>query len=66
MVLAKTEEAAAALLAAITFAAVWLARTRGRDYLAIGWLWYLGTLVPVIGLVVSAAGLGSVRQTRLE
>jgi tetratricopeptide (TPR) repeat protein len=24
---------------------------RGRRYLAMGWLWYLGTLVPVIGLV---------------
>ena len=24
---------------------------RGRPYLAVGWLWYLGTLTPVIGLV---------------
>jgi tetratricopeptide (TPR) repeat protein len=24
---------------------------RARPYLAVGWLWYLGTLVPVIGLV---------------
>ena len=24
---------------------------RSRPYLAVGWLWYLGTLVPVIGLV---------------
>jgi len=24
---------------------------RGRPYLVVGWLWYLGTLVPVIGLV---------------
>ena len=24
---------------------------RGRPYLLVGWLWYLGTLVPVIGLV---------------
>ena len=24
---------------------------RGRPYLMVGWLWYLGTLVPVIGLV---------------
>ncbi len=30
--------------------AVWM-RARRRPYLAIGWLWYLGTLVPVIGLV---------------
>jgi len=28
---------------------------RTRPYLAVGWLWYLGTLVPVIGLVQSGA-----------
>jgi Tfp pilus assembly protein PilF len=37
------------LLAAITFAAVWQARH--RPFLIFGWLWFLGTLVPVIGLV---------------
>jgi len=26
-------------------------RARAHPYLAVGWLWYLGTLVPVIGLV---------------
>ena len=26
-------------------------RLRGRRYLAVGWLWFLGTLIPVIGLV---------------
>lgn len=26
-------------------------KARSRNYLAMGWLWYLGTLVPVIGLV---------------
>jgi tetratricopeptide (TPR) repeat protein len=30
--------------------AVWMAWRR-HPYLAVGWLWYLGTLVPVIGLV---------------
>ncbi len=40
---------AALLLAAITAAAVRSART--RPYFAMGWLWYLGSLVPVIGLV---------------
>ncbi len=39
---------AAAVLIAIT-AAVW--RLRTRRYLLVGWLWFLGTLVPVIGLV---------------
>lgn len=40
---------AALLLAAITAVAVWQ-RTR-RPYLMVGWLWYLVTLAPVIGLV---------------
>jgi tetratricopeptide (TPR) repeat protein len=30
--------------------AAWLARRR-RPYLLVGWLWFLGTLIPVIGLV---------------
>ena len=41
--------ASAALLLAI-FAAV-LLLARRRPYLAVGWLWFCGTLVPVIGLV---------------
>jgi protein O-mannosyl-transferase len=41
--------AALAALAAITWLAV---RARRRQaYLLVGWLWYLGTLVPVIGFV---------------
>jgi tetratricopeptide (TPR) repeat protein len=36
-------------LLAVT-ALAWRERRR-RPYLAVGWLWYLGTLVPVIGLV---------------
>jgi tetratricopeptide (TPR) repeat protein len=36
------------VLIAIT-AAVW--QNRNRRYLLVGWLWFLGTLVPVIGLV---------------
>ncbi|HSY93734.1 MAG TPA: tetratricopeptide repeat protein [Candidatus Binatus sp.] len=39
---------AALVLLAITMAA-W--RFRSRRYLLVGWLWFLGTLVPVIGLV---------------
>lgn len=39
----------AILLITIT---VWAARTvKTRPYVIIGWLWYLGTLVPVIGIV---------------
>jgi tetratricopeptide (TPR) repeat protein len=41
--------AALLLLLALTVAAVALGARRG--YLLAGWLWYLGTLVPVIGLV---------------
>ncbi len=41
--------AAAAGLGVVTVLA--LRRGRERPYLAVGWLWYLGTLVPVLGLV---------------
>ncbi|HVM50146.1 MAG TPA: tetratricopeptide repeat protein [Candidatus Acidoferrum sp.] len=41
---------ATAVVVALTGAAVWLGLRR-RPYLLVGWLWYLGTLVPVIGLV---------------
>jgi protein O-mannosyl-transferase len=48
--------AAALLLAAVTVLA-WRGAAR-RPYLAVGWLWYLGTLVPAIGLVqVGAQGM---------
>lgn len=45
--------AAGALLLGLT---LWVARSiRSRPYLLIGWLWFLGTLVPVIGLVQAGA-----------
>jgi tetratricopeptide (TPR) repeat protein len=40
---------AAVFLLTVTLVAVRFARR--RPYLAVGWFWYLGTLVPVIGLV---------------
>lgn len=43
-----------ALMASLVIAAVStfvLRRFRTYPYLAVGWLWYLGTLIPVIGLV---------------
>jgi protein O-mannosyl-transferase len=40
---------ATALLVVVTAVALW--QGRRRPYLLVGWLWYLGTLVPVIGLV---------------
>ncbi len=41
--------AGAILLVAATLLLLWASRP--RKYLAVGWLWYLGTLVPVIGVV---------------
>ncbi len=41
--------AAGAVLLSVSFGA--LAKVRQWPYLAVGWFWYLGTLVPVIGLV---------------
>jgi len=38
------------ILAAITYGA--LRHAAGRPYLAVGWLWYLGTLFPVSGIIV--------------
>jgi tetratricopeptide (TPR) repeat protein len=44
-------QAAGAALVLLGFTALaWRERGR-RPYLAVGWLWYLGTLVPVLGLV---------------
>ena len=37
------------VLIAITAAAVW--QLRQRPYIAVGWFWFVGTMVPVIGLV---------------
>jgi len=37
------------LLVVVTLAAIWLIRR--RPYLAVGWFWFLGMLMPVIGLV---------------
>jgi len=38
-----------ALLAAVTMAVIW--KMKHFPYLTVGWLWYIGTLVPVIGIV---------------
>jgi Tfp pilus assembly protein PilF len=53
----------AALLVAVS--AVVVARGRARPYLAVGWLWYLGMLVPVIGLVQVGAQARADRYTYL-
>ncbi|HZQ47531.1 MAG TPA: hypothetical protein VFC07_10995, partial [Verrucomicrobiae bacterium] len=43
--------AAGAGLFLVIISAVVLWRIRAQPYLAVGWFWFLGTLVPVIGLV---------------
>jgi protein O-mannosyl-transferase len=52
---------AAVLLLTISTLVGWQARR--RPYLAVGWLWYLGTLVPVIGLVQVGAQAMADRYT---
>jgi protein O-mannosyl-transferase len=42
--------AAATVVVLITGLVIWAALS-GRRYLAVGWFWYVGTLVPVIGIV---------------
>jgi tetratricopeptide (TPR) repeat protein len=42
---------AGAALLLLTLSVAFLAGARRRPYLAVGWFWFLGTLVPVIGLV---------------
>ena len=46
---ARTIACAVIVLGVITWVAI--KNLRRRPYLMVGWLWYLGTLVPVIGLV---------------
>jgi tetratricopeptide (TPR) repeat protein len=53
--------ASAVLLAAVT--AISAAQARAQPYLLAGWLWYLGTLVPVIGLVQVGAQARADRYT---
>jgi Flp pilus assembly protein TadD len=54
---------ASVLLVGISLA-VWRERGR-RPYLVVGWLWYLGSLVPVIGLVQVALQAQADRYTYL-
>jgi protein O-mannosyl-transferase len=54
---------AGAILVCITFLVIWQRKT--RPWLIIGWLWYLGTLVPVIGIVQIGAQARADRYTYL-
>jgi tetratricopeptide (TPR) repeat protein len=60
-----TAVATALVLLALLSAGALLA-VRRRPYLAVGWLWYLGMLVPVIGLVQVGAQARSDRYTYLS
>lgn len=44
-------KAAAAFLVLVAVSALVIHQLRKRPYLAVGWFWYLGTLVPVIGII---------------
>jgi protein O-mannosyl-transferase len=55
---------ALALLAGLTLGAAWLSRK--YRFVATGWLWFLGTLVPVIGLVQVGEQLMADRYTYLS
>jgi tetratricopeptide (TPR) repeat protein len=49
------------LLIAITLVVIW--RVKKFPYLAVGWLWYIGTLVPVIGIVQAGSQAMADRYT---
>lgn len=46
-----TPEVLLAVIALVALSALAVASFPRRPYLLVGWLWYLGTLVPVIGLI---------------
>jgi Flp pilus assembly protein TadD len=54
---------AGVLLLTITVLAIWTARRNA--YILVGWLWYLGMLVPVIGLVQAGSQSHADRYTYL-
>lgn len=58
-------EALCAAAAILGISALTFLLLRTRPYLAVGWFWYLGTLVPVIGLVQVGAQARADRYTYL-
>lgn len=56
-------EIAGSILLLCGISAMALREGRRRPYLAMGWLWYLGTLVPVIGLAQAGAQSHADRYT---
>jgi len=47
----RTWQALAALVLLLAISALAIVERRRRPYLLVGWLWFLGTLVPMIGVV---------------
>jgi tetratricopeptide (TPR) repeat protein len=58
-------EVALSLVLLASLSAAVLFWRRGRPYLVVGWLWYLGMLVPVLGLVQAGAQSRADRYTYL-
>jgi protein O-mannosyl-transferase len=56
-------QAAGAALAILGISALTLRAFKTHSYLAVGWFWYLGTLVPVIGLIQVGAQARADRYT---
>lgn len=54
---------AAAVLVLVGITVIAFVQRRQRPWLAVGWLWYLGTLIPVIGLVQVGAQSRADRYT---
>jgi Flp pilus assembly protein TadD len=59
-------QATAALAALLLVSIAVFVPARKRPYLLVGWLWYLGTLVPVVGLVQVGAQARADRYTYLS
>lgn len=60
-----TWEFGLALVLLVSFSVVAIRNRRQRPYLAVGWCWYLGTLIPVIGLIQVGAQAMADRYTYL-
>ncbi len=58
-------QAIAAAVVLIAISVLTVRAIKARPYLAVGWFWYLGTLVPVIGLVQVGAQARADRYTYL-
>ncbi len=56
----------AAVIALIGFSVIAVVVRRTRPYVLVGWLWYLGMLVPVIGILQVGLGIVLLQQGRVD